>query len=207
MQGVLQAEQPLALLLGELGHRHAGPHGDDVGNVGGDHHAVAALVFRSPLVFSALQLVLKLLLLVAEGGGPLEVLGVHSSGLVNLHVLDFLLQLLQIVRGGEGAQPHPGGGLVDEVDSLVGQVAVGNISGGELHGGVNGLVGDGHLVVGLVAVFQALEDFNGLVLAGLPHHDRLEPALQGGVLLNVLAVFVDGGGANDLEVAPGQGGL
>ena len=42
---------------------------------------------------------------------------------------------------------------------------------------------------------------------GFAHHDRLEPALQGRVLFNVLAVFVDGGGADDLQLAPGQGGL
>src|SRR5207302_10075304 len=34
--------------------------------------------------------------------------------------------------------------------------------------------------------------------------DRLEPALQGGVLLQVLAVFVKCGGADRLELAPGQ---
>ena len=85
VQGVLQAEQPLALLLGELGHRHAGPHGDDVGNVGS---GTTTLLLRSFLEAhsssSALQLVLKLLLLVAERGGPLEVLGVDSGCLVDL---------------------------------------------------------------------------------------------------------------------------
>ena len=38
-------------------------------------------------------------------------------------------------------------------------------------------------------------------------HDGLEAALQGGVFLDVLAVFVQGGGADALEFAARQGGL
>ena len=39
---------------------------------------------------------------------------------------------------------------------------------------------------------------------GSLHLDRLEPALQGGVLLQVLAVLVQGGGADGLQLAAGQ---
>ena len=38
---------------------------------------------------------------------------------------------------------------------------------------------------------------------GLDQH-RLEAALQGGVLLDVLAVLVEGGGADHAQLAPGQ---
>ena len=44
-------------------------------------------------------------------------------------------------------------------------------------------------------------------MVGSVHRHRLEPALQGGVLFNVLAVLVEGGGADDLDLSPGQGGL
>ena len=39
---------------------------------------------------------------------------------------------------------------------------------------------------------------------GWPHEDLLEPALQGGVLLDVLAVLVEGGGPDQPQLAPGQ---
>ena len=42
---------------------------------------------------------------------------------------------------------------------------------------------------------------------GSPHEHGLEPPLQGGVLLDVLAVLVQGGGADAAQVAPGQGRL
>ena len=62
-------------------------------------------------------------------------------------------------------------------------------------------------MVGLVAVPQALQDVDGQRDGRLGHLDRLEPALQGGVLLDVLAVLVEGGGADGLELATGQHGF
>ena len=59
----------------------------------------------------------------------------------------------------------------------------------------------------LVLVAQALEDLNGQVDVRLRHVDRLEAALQGGVLLDVLAVLVERGGADGLQLAAGQLGL
>ena len=38
-------------------------------------------------------------------------------------------------------------------------------------------------------------------------HDGLEPPLQSGVLFDILAVLVEGGGADAVELAPGQHGL
>ncbi len=42
---------------------------------------------------------------------------------------------------------------------------------------------------------------------GLLHLDRLEPPFEGRVLLEVLAVLVDGGGADGLQLATGEHGL
>ena len=43
-----------------------------------------------------------------------------------------------------------------------------------------------------------------MLAVGLIHHHRLEAAGQGGVLFNVLAVVIQGGGADALQLAPGQ---
>src|SRR6266545_3335957 len=61
--------------------------------------------------------------------------------------------------------------------------------------------------MGLVSVPQSLEDVDGVGHGGLVDVDRLEPPLQGRVLLQVLAVLVAGGGADRLKLAPGQHGL
>ena len=62
-------------------------------------------------------------------------------------------------------------------------------------------------MVRLVAVAQALEDLHRLVDAGLLDLHRLEAALEGRVLLDVLAVLVVRGGADRLELAARQHGL
>ena len=59
----------------------------------------------------------------------------------------------------------------------------------------------------LVAVAQAAEDLQRLVAAGRLDDDGLEPPVQGAVLLDVLAVLVEGGGADALHLAAGQGRL
>ena len=67
-----------------------------------------------------------------------------------------------------------------------------------------GLVRDRHVVVLLVALVQALQDLDRLGEGGLVDLDRLEAALEGGVLLEVLAVLVEGGRADRLQLAPGE---
>ena len=56
----------------------------------------------------------------------------------------------------------------------------------------------------LVAGLDALEDQDRLLDRRLVHHDRLEAALEGGVLLDVLAVLVERGGADALQLAAGE---
>ena len=62
----------------------------------------------------------------------------------------------------------------------------------------------GDLVVLLVALADAHQDRDRLLERGLFDHDRLEAALQGGVALDVLAVLVQRGGADALQLAAGE---
>ena len=59
----------------------------------------------------------------------------------------------------------------------------------------------------LVAVAQPFEDLDRLVLRRRIDDDLLETAFEGAVLLDVLAVLVERGGADALDFAAGQGGL
>jgi Protein of unknown function (DUF3170). len=62
-------------------------------------------------------------------------------------------------------------------------------------------------VVRLVPVAQALEDLDGVAERRLGDLDRLEAALEGGVLLQVLAVLVQGGRTDRLQLARASIGL
>ncbi len=59
-------------------------------------------------------------------------------------------------------------------------------------------------MVELVALAQAAQDGDGLLHVGLVDVDRLEAALQGGVLLDVPAVFVERGRADGVQLTAGQ---
>ena len=87
---------------------------------------------------------------------------------------------------------------------MSGQVAVGDVADRQVGGGLDRLVGDGDLVVLLVALADAEQDVDRLLEGRLLDHDRLEAALEGGVALDVLAVLVEGRRADALQLAAGE---
>ncbi|GAA3354724.1 hypothetical protein GCM10017744_014200 [Streptomyces antimycoticus] len=134
-------------------------------------------------------------------------LGRDGLVLVPGELLDLPFQGAQIGATAAGAQPDPGTGLVHEVDGLVGQETVGQIAVGEFDGGEQRLVGVADLVMGLVAVPEAVQDGDGVRGGGLGDHDGLEAAGERGVLLDVLAVLPECGRAHHMQFAAGQRGL
>ena len=79
-----------------------------------------------------------------------------------------------------------------------------DVTGRKIRRGGDRLVGDGDLVVGLVSVAQTLKDLDGQGDRGLVYLDRLEATLQGGVLLDVLTVLVEGCRTDSLQLAASQ---
>ena len=100
--------------------------------------------------------------------------------------------------------PQLRGRLVHEVDRLVGEEAAGEVAIGQHRGGHQRRVLDPNAVVHLVALLQAPEDRDRVVDAGLADEHLLEPALEGGVLLDVLAVLIEGGGADQPQLPAGE---
>ena len=97
--------------------------------------------------------------------------------------------------------------LVDQVDRLVGQEAVGDVACTQLGRGHDGRVGDVDAMVRLITLLQAAEDGDGVLDGRLAHQHLLEAPLQRRVLLDVLAVFVQRGGADAVQLATRQRGL
>jgi len=108
--------------------------------------------------------------------------------------------------GGHRVDLHaqPRGRLVDQVDRLVGQEAVGDVAVRERRGRHDGRVLDAHAVVHLVALLQAAQDRDGVLDARLAHHDGSKTPLERGIFFDVLAIFGDGGGADAVQLAAGQ---
>ena len=130
------------------------------------------------------------LVLLLEQRLPLD-LELHDAP---LHLVDLLGQAVDL-------DAEPARRLVHQVDRLVGQEAVADVAVGQRGRGHQRVVGDADAVVDLVPLLEAAEDGDGVRDAGLAHQHRLEPALERGVLLDVLAVLVQRGGADDAQLA------
>ena len=88
-----------------------------------------------------------------------------------------------------------------EVDRLVGQEAVADVAVRQRRRRDDRVVGDAHAVVRLVALLEAAQDRDGVLDARLADVHRLEAALERRVLLDVLAIFVERGRADDAQLA------
>ena len=111
------------------------------------------------------------------------------------HLGDDGLDLLladDLLALGFGQQHLRRPGLVDHVDRLVRQFAVGHVARRQLHRRAHGAVGVADLVVLLVVGLQALQDLHRILDRRLVDVDLLEAAHQGAVLLEVLAILLIG---------------
>ncbi len=204
VERVLHVEQPLGLLLGDARDRDAGPHRDDLGDLLLADGRLVAGHLGLPLGAQLVDLLLGGGLGLAQRRRLFVFLVVDRRVLLLGDPVEVLLGLAQGGRRGRVAQADARGGLVDEVDRLVREVAVRDVADRQVSGGLDRLVRDRDLVVLLVALADAHQDVDGLLERRLLDHDGLEAALERGVALDVLAVLVEGRGPDALELAAGQ---
>ena len=114
------------------------------------------------------------------------------------------LELVDLDRHRVDLHAQPRRRLVDEVDRLVGQEAVGDVAVGQRRRRDERGVGDPDAVVDLVPLAQAAQDADRLLDRRLVDEDRLEAPLERGVLLDVLAVLVERRRADGVQLAPGE---
>ncbi len=124
--------------------------------------------------------------------------------MLDLELLDPPLDLVDL--GGDGGQldGDPRRGLVDQVDRLVGEEAVGDVAVRERRRRDQRGVGDADAVVRLVALLEAAQDGDRVLDRRLADEDRLEAALERGVLLDVLLVLVERRRADRAQLATGE---
>ena len=204
VQLALHAQQLLGLGLGELEHRNAGGLGNHLRDDILIHHHLDVGLTLTPRLLLLLALLLQLLLAVTQLGGLLEVLILDGLVLVGGDPRDLGIELLELRRRGQTLDAQARTGLVDQVDRLVRQIAVLDVPGRKLRRGLQGGIGDRHMMMVLIALTQALQDLDRFRGGRLGYLNRLEPAFQRRILLDVLAVFVGGGGSDGLQLATRQ---
>ena len=126
---------------------------------------------------------------------------------LDLQLDDPALHFVDLLGKRVDLDPEPAPRLVHQVDGLVGQEPAPHVPVRQSGGGDQRVISDAHAVVDLVALLDAAQDGDGFLDRGGRDVDRLEAPLQRRVLLDVLAVLAQGGGADDAQVAPREGGL
>lgn len=94
--------------------------------------------------------------------------------------------------------------LVDQVDRLVGQEAIGDVAVRQGRRRDQCGILNLHPVEHLEAFAQPAQDRQGVLDVGLLDEHGLEPTLERGVLLDVRAVFVEGGGTDHVQLTAGK---
>src|SRR5439155_6184030 len=114
-----------------------------------------------------------------------------QCGELDLELAHAALGLVELERSGVDLHAQPRSGLVDQVDRLVRELAVRDVAVGEDGGCDESGVPDAHAVMSVVALLQPTQDRDRVRDGRLADEDRLEPALERSVLLDVLAVLVE----------------
>ena len=170
-------------------------------------HVVDGVLLVEPAGLLHVELFLNLGDFLAQG------LQTLLGGVVGLlHERLFLdLQLGELTRGGVDLDRHAvelhaqaACGLVDQVDGLVGQEAIGDVAIGEVGSCHERAIGDVHAVEDLVLLLETTQDRDGVLDGRLAHHHGLETTRERRILFDVLAVFVERGRADRVQVATGK---
>ena len=159
-------------------------------------HAAELILQFGKLLFQILQAAL------AQGVGLL-----FQAHLLDLQLGDAVRQIVHLAGHTVHLGLDHGAGFIHKVDGLIRQEAVGDIAVGKRSSGDQGAIVDLYAVEHLVPLFQAAQNGDGILHGRLIHLHRLEPALQCGVFFNILAVLVQRGRADAVQLAPGQHGL
>src|SRR5262249_22175325 len=121
--------------------------------------------------------------------------------LLDLELTDAALDDVDLERHRVDLDAQARRRLVDEVDRLVGELPRGDVAVRQHRGRDERGVLDADAVVHLVALLQSAQDRDRVLDRRLAHVDLLEPALERGILLDVLAVLVERGRADHAQLA------
>ncbi len=120
---------------------------------------------------------------------------------------DPAFDLIEFGRHGIDLHAESGCRFVNQIDRLVGQESIGDVAMREDSGSHKRRVLELHAMMNFVALAQTAQDADRVFHRGLVHHHRLESSFERRVFFDVLAIFVESGGANRMQFAPGEHGL
>ena len=127
--------------------------------------------------------------------------------LLDLELNDPAVEFVELFRLRVDLHAQARGRFVDEVDCLVGKKPVGDIAVRQRRGGDDRGIGDAHAMVQFVFFLETAQNRDGVGDGWLGDEHRLEAARQRGILFDMLAIFVERGRTDAMELAPRESRL
>ena len=123
---------------------------------------------------------------------------------LDLQLQDAPLDFVNFHRQRINLHAQAGRSLVNQVDGLVREKAIGDVAVRERRRGQDGRVFDAHAVVYFVALLEPAQDGDGIGHRGFGNQHGLEAPLERRVFLNVFAILVQRSGADGAQFAARQ---
>ena len=199
VQNFLQMEQTLTFLLLHALHRDSRPTGNDFCDIICCHHNFAAVMRGFPCALCRLQAGTQTILQLFDFRRLFKFLCLNGSLLFLLQLCNSCLQLLD--GGGRSirGKTQAGGCFVNQVDCLIRQESLRYIACRKPNRRRDCFIRNAYPMVHFIGVLQCCQHLHGNRFCRLLHAHRLKPPLKGGILFNMLAVFLKSGCANQLN--------
>jgi len=126
---------------------------------------------------------------------------------LNLQLNNPAVQLIQLFRLGIHLHAQAAGGLINKVDGLIRQEAVCDVAVRQRCCGNNRAIGDAHTMVKFILLLDTAQNGDGIFNRWLTHKHRLETTGQCRIFLNVLAVLIQRGRTNTMQLTTCQSRL
>ena len=172
------------------------------------------LIYRSLFVFPLRLGLFKLFLLSGQlllqifETLPAQVIILFLEGRhLYLHLHYAARSFIQLCRHGIQLCLYQGACLIHQIYGFIRQETVSNIAVGKHGRAHQRIIQYLYPVIYFVALLKATQYGNGILYRRLINHNRLETPLQGRILLYILSVFIQGGGAYTVQLASCQHGF
>ena len=174
------------------------------------HHVVRGhehflfLPLLAPAGQDPVELFLRLLFLVPERRGFLEILRLDRAFLFEPDLFDLMLDLLHVRRTRHSINPGTRACLVHHVNRFVRQEASRDVAIGKFYRRLQRFVSQLRFVVRLVLRPQPFQNLNRFLNRRRIHFHRLKSSFQRRVFLNIFAIFVQCRRAHALQFTAAQ---
>ncbi len=190
--------------FGNPAYGHRSDHGNHFGNGVGSHFPHVGALFIYPFFPFPGNGRYQKPLFFAELGGFYEIGCSCCRAFLRYNAIHFAFQIGQYLGHFQVRYMHVRSGLVQHVNGLVGQAAVGDVAFGKPHTGFERLRRILNQVMFFVFRRDVSENLQSVLIIGRLYHHFLEAAFQSAVFFYILAVFIGCAGSYALNLATGH---